>query len=193
MTMASSTRRLARTAVASAAATALCAALAWPALAQTQAPANPPAAQASDAPARQARSADMQKRYQDRMAQRQAALKEKLKLTAAQEGAWTSFTAALQPAQRPSRPDRTELEKLTTPERIDRMRELRAQHTAQADRRDEAVKQFYTALSPEQQKTFDAEFRRGGPGMHRGMHGRHGGPDGHHCGGRGPGAQAPAR
>ena len=75
-----------------------------------------------------------------------------------------------------------------------RMRELRARHTAQADKRDEAVKTFYAALSPEQQKTFDAEFHRQGPGKHRGgrdhggMHGHHHGPDGH--GGRGPGGPA---
>ena len=47
------------------------------------------------------------------------------------------------------------------------MRELRARHTAQADKRGEAVKTFYAALSPEQQKTFDAEFHRQGPGKHR--------------------------
>ena len=136
----------------------------------------------------------MAQRYQERMAQRQAALKEKLKLTAAQESAWTQFTAAMQPGERPARPDFKELDKLTTPERIDRMRELRARHSAQADKRGEAVKTFYAALSPEQQKTFDAEFHRQGPGKHRGgrdhggMHGHHHGPDGH--GGRGPGGPA---
>jgi len=172
-------------------ATAVLAALTLPALAQTQAPA-PAAAQAASAPARKA--GDMAQRYQERMAQRQAALKEKLKLTAAQESAWTQFTAAMQPGERPARPDFKELDKLTTPERIDRMREMRARHTAQADKRDEAVKTFYAALSPEQQKTFDAEFHRQGPGKHRGgrdhggMHGHHHGPDGH--GGRGPGGPA---
>ena len=129
-------------------ATAVLAALTLPALAQTQAPA-PAAPQAASAPAPKA--GDMAQRYQERMAQRQAALKEKLKLTAAQESAWTQFTAAMQPGERPARPDFKELDKLTTPERIDRMRELRARHTAQADKRDEAVKTFYAALSPEQQ------------------------------------------
>ena len=80
-------------------ATAMLAALTLPALAQTQAPA-PAAAQAASAPARKA--GDMAQRYQERMAQRQAALKEKLKLTAAQESAWTQFTAAMQPGERPS-------------------------------------------------------------------------------------------
>ena len=123
-----------------------------------------------------------------------AALKAKLQLSAAQESAWTQFTAAMQPGERPARPDFKELDKLTTPERIDRMRELRARHTAQADKRDEAVKTFYAALSPEQQKTFDAEFHRQGPGKHwggrdhGGMHGHHHGPDGY--GGRGPGGPA---
>lgn len=53
----------------------------------------------ASAPARKA--GDMAQRYQERMAQRQAALKEKLKLTAAQESAWTQFTAAMQPGERP--------------------------------------------------------------------------------------------
>lgn len=89
-------------------ATAVLAALTLPALAQTQAPA-PAAAQAASAPARKA--GDMAQRYQERMAQRQAALKEKLKLTAAQESAWTQFTAAMQPGERPARPDFKELDK----------------------------------------------------------------------------------
>eukprot|EP01034_Spumella_vulgaris_P046571 gene46571-58066_t len=112
------------------------AALALPALAQTPppTPATPAAAtKAAEAPARKPGGPDMQKRHEEHMAymaKRQAALKEKLKLTAGQESAWTTFTTAMQPGERPARPDPKELDKLTTPERIDRMRELRAQHTA---------------------------------------------------------------
>ncbi|AYM98293.1 hypothetical protein EAG14_21955 [Acidovorax sp. 1608163] len=169
------TRRFIAHTATSAATAAFLAALALPALAQTPPP--PPAAttKAADAPARRPGGPDMQKRHEEHMAKRQAALKEKLKLTAAQESAWTTFTSAMQPGERPARPDPKELDKLTTPERIDRMRELRAQHTAQAERRDEAVKKFYTALTPEQQKTFDTEARHAGPGMRHG--GPHGGPD----------------
>ena len=122
-------------------------------------------------------------------AKRQAALKEKLKITPAQEAAWTSFTAGtqMQPHAGP-RPNRGDFEKLTTPQRIDKMREMRTQHAAAADKRDEAVKTFYAALSAEQQKTFDAEHARMGP---RGHHGGRGGE--HHRGGpRGDAPKAPA-
>lgn len=105
-------------------------------------------------------------------AKRVAELKTKLKITAAQEGAWTTFTAAMKPPARDAhqRPDRAELDKLSTPERLDKMRVLRTQHLtdmqAQMDKRDEATKTFYAVLSPEQKKLFDAEHAR--MGNHRG-------------------------
>ena len=125
-------------------------------------------------------------KMQDWMAKRQAELKTKLKITATQEAAWTSFTSAMQPparmmgGERPMAAQRAELDKLTTPERIDKMKAMRTQRmtemNAEMDKRGEATKAFYAALSPEQQKTFDAEHSR------MGKMGRHGGP-GHHDGG----------
>jgi periplasmic protein CpxP/Spy len=114
------------------------------------------------------------------MAKRQAEMKAKLKITPAQEGAWTAYTASMQPPARPAgRPmadQRAELDKLTTPQRIDKMRELRTQRmtemSAAMDKHGEATKTFYAVLSPEQQKVFDAEHKMRG--------GRHGG--GHHGG-----------
>ena len=111
-------------------------------------------------------------------AKHQAALKEKLKITPAQEAAWTSFTAATQMQPKGPRPDREAFKTLTTPQRIDKMREMRTQHAAAADKRDEAVKTFYAALSAEQQKTFDAEHARMGPRGHHGDHGKRGPRDG---------------
>ena len=120
------------------------------------------------------------------MAKHQADLKAKLKLTPAQEAAWASFTAAMQPPAdrskrmgwRQSPEQRTELDKLTTPERIDKMRALRTQRmaemTAAMDKRGEATKAFYATLGPDQKKVFDTEHT-----MHGGRHGgRYGG--GHH-------------
>ena len=118
------------------------------------------------------------------MAKRQAALKEKLKITPAQEPEWTRFTAAMQPpaggwGQRLTPEQRAEIDKLTTPERIDKMRAMRTQRmadrTAAMDSRGAATKVFYAALSPEQQKAFDAEHRsmaqhHGGDRYHGGMH-----------------------
>lgn len=113
------------------------------------------------------------------MAKRADALKAKLKITAAQEGAWTTFTTAMQPPARMEnqRSDRAEMEKLTTPERIDKMRELRKQRMtdmqAAMDKRDDATKTLYAALAPEQQKVFDAEHAR--MGKHHGdRDGKHG-------------------
>lgn len=92
------------------------------------------------------------------------ALKAKLKITAAQEGAWAAFAAAMKPPVHTmgQHPDRAELDKLTTPERIDKMHELRKQHmadmTAAMDKRDEATKTFYATLGAEQKKVFDSEY-----------------------------------
>lgn len=99
-------------------------------------------------------------------AKRQAELKAKLKITAEQEGAWTAFTTAMKPPARMDhqRPDRAEMDKLTTPERIDKMRAMHAQHmverTAAMDKRAEATKAFYAALNADQKKIFDAEHAR---------------------------------
>ena len=111
-------------------------------------------------------------------AKRIAELKTKLKITSDQEGAWTSFTTAMKPSARMDhqRPDRAEMEKLTTPERIDKMRALRTQHmterSAAMDKRSEATKTLYAALNAEQKKTFDAMHTSMGRhhGEHRGMH-----------------------
>lgn len=114
-------------------------------------------------------------KMQAMMARHQADLKVKLKLTPAQEGAWTAYTTAMQPPaglhQRPSDAQRAEMDKLTTPERIDKMRAMRAermtQMNAEMDKRGNATKTFYAALTPEQQKVFDAEHqKRGGQRAH---------------------------
>ncbi len=93
-------------------------------------------------------------------------LKAKLHLNAAQEGAWTTFATAIKPpaSMGMPHPERAEMEKLTTPERIDKMRAFRTQHhdtmLAEINTREEAAKTFYATLSPEQKKTFDAEHAR---------------------------------
>ncbi len=120
-------------------------------------------------------------RMQERRAKHLADLKAKLKLTPAQEGAWGTFTSATQPpappAQRPDREAaRAEFEKMTTPQRIDRMQARQAEHAAAFAKRADATKSFYAALTPDQQKTFDTEAMRHGP--HGGPRGGHG-PQGH--------------
>ncbi len=112
-------------------------------------------------------------RMQERIDKRLAALKAKLKITPEQESAWTTFTLSMKPpASMGQRPERDEWTKLSTPERIDKMRALRSVHQAEMDKIGDAVKAFYMTLTPEQKKTFDAQRMHGG---HRGgMHGMEG-------------------
>lgn len=151
----------------------------------------PPAAEAqvggaSKAPA-QAKRMDRAKRFermQAHRAERLAALKQKLQLTPAQEGAWSNFATAQQPPARAAgqgRPDRAELAKMTTPQRLDLMQTRHAERSARIAKRIDATRSFYAALTPEQQKTFDVEGMRFG---HRG-HGHH-----HHGHGHGEPAKS---
>ncbi len=137
------------------------------ALAQTPpAPAAPGAAQAT-----QADPGARQQRWAEHRAKRLEQLKAQLKLTPAQDGAWASYTAAMQPpAQRPPRPSRAEMAQLTTPQRIDRMQAMQAERQQRMGQRLDAVKAFYAQLTPEQQKVYDQQSMRHGE---RG-HGRHG-------------------
>ncbi len=110
-------------------------------------------------------------RMQARIAKRQADLKETLQIAPAQEGAWTAFTAAMQPPANWKRPDRAELARLATPERIDRMKALRTERMARMDQRAEATKVFYAALNPTQKPVFDRETARRGQRDGGGHHG----------------------
>lgn len=124
-------------------------------------------------------------KMQARMDKHLTALKSRLKITPAQESAWTAFSASMTPparmGERATTEQRAEFAKLTTPERIDKMRALRTQRmgemNAAMDQRGEATKTFYAALSPEQQKTFDAEHPRMGQrkGNHHGLDHHQGG------------------
>jgi periplasmic protein CpxP/Spy len=139
--------------------------------------------------------------HQERMAKRQAELKAKLKITPAQEGAWTTFAASMQPpanmaggmmGMRHDPKVKAEMDKLTTPERIDKMQAMRAERmktmSAEMDKRGAATKAFYAVLSSEQKAVFDAVAMRGGRHGGHGMgmdggKGEHGGKGGH--GGKG--------
>lgn len=148
-------------------ATAVLAALTLPVLAQSTAATEPAPAQAqvqTATPNNQTmRRMPNRAKMQERMAQRQAALKKSLELSAAQEPAWNTFVATMKPGERPARLgplSRDEAQKLTTPERVERMRAQRTQRQAQMDQRADAVLAFYAELNPAQQKTFDAHTGR---------------------------------
>lgn len=151
------------------------------ATAMAQAPAAPPAAppaasKPAGPPANHMGRHDPAK-MQAMMAKHQADLKAKLKITASQESAWTAYTTAMRPpahGARPSADERAAFDKLTTPERIDKMRAMRTQRmtemSAAMDQRGDATKTFYAALNPEQQKVFDAEHKKHGRHGERGEH-----------------------
>lgn len=120
---------------------------------------------------------------QEMMAKHAAALKAKLNLTATQEGAWSTYMAAMQasPGMAASMDgknrEKTQAEwaALTTPQRIDKMKEMKALHDAEMAKRGDATKLFYAVLSPAQQKVFDTQSMQGHRG-HRGMFGGQGKP-----------------
>lgn len=121
-------------------------------------------------------------KMQERMAARQAELKAKLGLNAAQEAAWADYVASKQaPAnhKRMNRDERRkmheEMQSLTTPQRLDRMTAMKAERDAHMHRREQATRNFYDALTPEQQKVFDANSMMGGNrGEGKGGQHRHG-------------------
>lgn len=131
------------------------------------------------------RTEQMAKRH----AEHQAQLKSALKITASQEAAWNAYVAGTTPNPPAGAPGmaREDWSKLTTPQRLDKMQALRAERDAAMAKRIEAVKTFYAALTPEQQKVFDTQAHGG---MHRaGMKGEHRmGGKGGHGGHRGMGA-----
>lgn len=105
-------------------------------------------------------------KMQAMMEKRHAALKAQLKLTPAQEPAWVAFMEAHKPpAGKMGKHEMPDMSKLTTPERVDKMREVHAQRvserTAEMEKKGAAVKAFYAALTPEQQKLFDAHEMKG--------------------------------
>lgn len=130
----------------------------WGCAALAQAQPMPAAPMGPECPAWQNGHMDpaQQKNMRHRMEQRQTRLKEALKLSPEQEAAWTQFTQSMQPMPHPqSNPG--QWQQLTTPQRIEKMQALQAEHAALMDKHLKALTQFYNVLTPEQQKTFDQQ------------------------------------
>jgi hypothetical protein len=90
-----------------------------------------------------------------------ADLKAALAITPAQEDAWAQFEAAMPPPPAPlQRPEPGQWAKLTTPERIDRMDQLMADHQQHFQQVGDAAKALYAQLTPAQQKIFDDRAMR---------------------------------
>ena len=120
-------------------------------------------------------SAEQMAKFEQMRAKHQAELHDKLKITASQEAAWKLFLDKTRPAPMDpaARPSKDEWAKLSTPERLDKKLDLMRKREAFAEQRVAATKEFYATLSPQQQKTFDAEFAK--MERHRWEHMRHGG------------------
>ncbi len=106
-------------------------------------------------------------KMQQRMAAHQTELKNALKLTAQQEAAWTQYQQAMTPPKAATAMDHAEMDKLTTPQRLEKMQALHQERQAQANQHLQATKTFYASLTPEQQKVFDQQHNR------QGRHGKH--------------------
>lgn len=100
-------------------------------------------------------------KFQEKMAQRQAELRQKLNITSAQEPAWNAFTASMTPPERGQRPDRAEMDKLTAPERMEKrlqgMKQMEAHMTKQLN----SMKTLYSQLTPDQRAVFDESMKMG--------------------------------
>ena len=99
-------------------------------------------------------------------------LKVFLQLQGNQEAAWSSFYAVMQKTMvKPERLRPEELEKLSTPERIDKVMAVKAERDSQMNQRMNAIKTFYPSLNTQQQKVFDTHAKRFGiVKEHRGGH-----------------------
>ena len=157
------------------------------AIAQNTTPATPAAPTAQTGPEAKAhrhdpeRHAQRMERMKARMAEHQAQLKQNLQLTPAQEPAWNAFVTRMQPQPRADqRGNRDAWTNLTTPQRLERMEAMRTQRDQTMAQRHDAIRSFYAQLTPEQQKTFDAQGmgRMQRAGM-KGDHGKHGHGHGH--------------
>lgn len=91
-----------------------------------------------------------------RHTQQLEALKATLKLQPEQEGSWNTFVNNMKRiGPRPNKEAMKNMDKLTTPERIDKMMAFKAQRDVELQKRSEATKAFYALLSVDQKKTFD--------------------------------------
>jgi protein CpxP len=105
----------------------------------------------------------MHERMSKHWEKRQAELKGKLNLTAAQEPAWIAFVEGMKAPSKPlAQPiERDALVKLSTPERLDKINAAHEANLAMMQthikQRTEATRAFYSQLSNEQKKVFDAE------------------------------------
>lgn len=132
--------------------------------------ANQPGGEQKPAQATQGQHGKHEGRMAERMAKRQGDLKEKLKLNASQTQAWDRYVADMKPAARQKGVGRAEMEKLSAPERMEKMLAMSKEREARLAERLASLKEFYAVLTPEQKKIFDTETLHGGGRHHKRHH-----------------------
>lgn len=121
----------------------------------------------------QASSEQRQARMADMFAKHQARLHELLKLTPAQEPAWTAYQNAIKPALPAEHIDHAAIAKMPAPERLAKMIDLSKQRTLTMEGHLGALNTFYGQLTTEQKAIFDDHVMGGAHGPHRMMGQRH--------------------
>ena len=112
-------------------------------------------------------------KFAERMAKHQARLHDKLKLTAAQEPAWKTLTAATTKGAMPARMDHAAIANMSAPERLEKWIAASKERITQQESHLADLKTFYAVLTPEQKKIFDDSVpggQHGGHRAHRMMH-----------------------
>ena len=94
-------------------------------------------------------------------------LHDKLKLNANQEPAWQAYISKVTPLMPTNRQDPAEMQKLSAPERMEKMLGFMKEGENRLATATAATKEFYAVLTPEQQKIFNEEFPARGHGRHR--------------------------
>jgi hypothetical protein len=118
------------------------------------------------------------------------ALHDALNIRPDQEAAFSAFAAAMHPEahddwRRHDEMDRSALQSMTTPQRLDHMAQVMDERSAHMredfQRKATATKSLYAALSPDQKRTMDAlHDLTGGVHWHSGRGGAHGPMAGRH-------------
>jgi len=122
----------------------------------------------------QAKAGERRAKMEQHRAERQAKLRDALKLNAQQQPAWDAFVAAQAPqkkGERAGRGDRAAWASLSAPQRMQKGIDLQKQRTARMEQRLAALNSFYAQLTPEQRKTFDAQAQHRKGARHHGRHG----------------------
>jgi protein CpxP len=112
-------------------------------------------------------------KFAEHTKRREIELHDALKLTPQQEGAWTTFADQTRPTVPMAWHDHAEMEKLSAPDRLEKMLAMMRASEQQLTQRLAATKTFYAVLTPAQRVSFDQQFGRH---HQHGHHAEHGAP-----------------